>query len=661
MRTFVKKLEKSQKAKGNSIILFENPDATSIGDTTLLKALNKKIKQDPNYPIPEDYKKVKEKELNYEYKLPDYVPIDENKKISMELLDELIFEKFDFHFLEPIISYKETLKVKPVITKKFKNSTADNTTPRYLQSLDKRQKPNELNDKMKRSSHQKKRHTTQRAPKLREVLALEVATFSRDKRDHAKEVAETLEEVLLAAEKGYKALPNREKFGPIGMKNQAIVDHEKKLKEERRIRKDKEAKRKKRDEQIKNEIKKKEEEKKKMLEDTKDERKRARDQKKQRKEELKKKRNQEREQRQQEYQEKKQQEQDELRQKQEAEEERERQKKEKFERENKEFLKQQAKKIRKGFKEMAQEKKSILQAQKEYEEMDQRLKENMKKKMEKHFEDNKENLKRDKEEKVALNKFMKGKSVISTFDTYETQLRYFYDYYCKSEHHEITRDIDRDFSTLNYKEFIKFGYEANIVPTIIPIQQIVYIFHLLVREANDLDPNNGQVLDYEFFKKALVRIAVVGQQLLGGQNGPKFEKKMTEYKSKEEEERKKKMSMSKRFSSPLSKMKTKKAEKSEKDDSDNDDESPKKDKKKDRREGDLAERGAKPRREKIVQPNLKEEKLKNATLIKGKLDDQLLLSKKSSSINKLYEIDQQARIIENLKNVKIENERITTE
>jgi len=36
--------------------LFEDPDATAIGDPTLLNALNKKIQEDPNYPIPEDYK-----------------------------------------------------------------------------------------------------------------------------------------------------------------------------------------------------------------------------------------------------------------------------------------------------------------------------------------------------------------------------------------------------------------------------------------------------------------------------------------------------------------------------------------------------------------------------------------------------------------------------
>jgi len=34
------------------------------------------------------------------------------KAVSAELLDEIVAELFDFHFLEPIISYDETIKVK---------------------------------------------------------------------------------------------------------------------------------------------------------------------------------------------------------------------------------------------------------------------------------------------------------------------------------------------------------------------------------------------------------------------------------------------------------------------------------------------------------------------------------------------------------------------
>ena len=39
------------------------------------------------------------------------------KAVSAELLDEIISETFDFHFLEPMISYDETIKVKQILRK----------------------------------------------------------------------------------------------------------------------------------------------------------------------------------------------------------------------------------------------------------------------------------------------------------------------------------------------------------------------------------------------------------------------------------------------------------------------------------------------------------------------------------------------------------------
>ena len=72
-------------------------------------------------------------------------------------------------------------------------------------------------------------------------------------------------------------------------------------------------------------------------------------------------------------------------------------------------------------------------------------------------------------------------------------------------------------------------------------------------------------------------------------------------------------------------------------------------------------RGAKPPREKIVKPNPKEDKLKNATLLKGKIDDDSILAKKSQRINKLLEIDSKAKAVNNLQKVKVEDIRVSTE
>ena len=46
---------------------------TTIGDMQLIKALNDKLAEDPNYPIPEGYFKQVEKTPIYYYRLVDEV------------------------------------------------------------------------------------------------------------------------------------------------------------------------------------------------------------------------------------------------------------------------------------------------------------------------------------------------------------------------------------------------------------------------------------------------------------------------------------------------------------------------------------------------------------------------------------------------------------
>lgn len=307
---------------------------------------------------------------------------------------------------------------------------------------------------------------------------------------------------------------------------------------------------------------------------------------------------------------------------------------------------------------MTKEKQSIQQAEKEYEEMQSQLKDKMKKKMEKFFEDNKESLKKDKEEKAAINKFMTKKSVTEVFTKYDYQLRYFFDFYGKSYYHELSRELEKEYENLNYKEFIKFGYESHIIPTLIPINEIIYIFNQLTRERNEADPKSVQTIDYESFKKALVRISAVAQGLLGGQKGPLLEKKMEEETKKTEKQANLKEKVAAKNAPPA---KTTKKVEEDLDRAEESDEEKKKAAKAAKKEGSLFERGAKPARQKVIKPNPKEETLKNSTLLKGKLDEGSLLTKKSHNINKLYEIESKAKAIENLHKVKVEDTRITTE
>jgi hypothetical protein len=51
-------------------------------------------------PIHDGFYKVYEKDMIYDYSLPEYLPVKESKKIALETLDSVINDIFGIHFLE---------------------------------------------------------------------------------------------------------------------------------------------------------------------------------------------------------------------------------------------------------------------------------------------------------------------------------------------------------------------------------------------------------------------------------------------------------------------------------------------------------------------------------------------------------------------------------
>lgn len=57
LELMVEKMKKEAKLKNQSTVIFDDPDAIAISDPDLLIALNKKLEQDPDYPVPEGFTK----------------------------------------------------------------------------------------------------------------------------------------------------------------------------------------------------------------------------------------------------------------------------------------------------------------------------------------------------------------------------------------------------------------------------------------------------------------------------------------------------------------------------------------------------------------------------------------------------------------------------
>ena len=120
LNALLTQFEQGTRDRGKSTALYEDPDASSMQDKELMAALDKKINEDPTYPVPEGFTKVLEKIPVYSYKVPECAAkfLSEGKVVATEMLDEIINDIMGFHFLEPQVKFSTKYKIKQAIKKR---------------------------------------------------------------------------------------------------------------------------------------------------------------------------------------------------------------------------------------------------------------------------------------------------------------------------------------------------------------------------------------------------------------------------------------------------------------------------------------------------------------------------------------------------------------
>ena len=63
--------------------------------------MNEKLIENPDYILPEGYKKFTNKKLEFDYqvKVDESIGVSEDHQEIMEVLDEILFEKLGFHVI----------------------------------------------------------------------------------------------------------------------------------------------------------------------------------------------------------------------------------------------------------------------------------------------------------------------------------------------------------------------------------------------------------------------------------------------------------------------------------------------------------------------------------------------------------------------------------
>ena len=114
----------------------------------------------------------------------------------------------------------------------------------------------------------------------------------------------------------------------------------------------------------------------------------------------------------------------------------------------------------------------------------------------------------------------------------------------------VAYGIEYLHSVMSFKELVRWAYQQNITPNFISPDDMVTVYKNLVRETQDdketdetVDPHlkNSGMIDYEAFKKAIVRISVMAQEKLdptGTSANEDLLKKKLQQDQKENEQKK---------------------------------------------------------------------------------------------------------------------------
>lgn len=528
LRELIKKFKLAAKSRGENAVLYEDTDATFITDKSVLKELNLRVLDDPTYQVPDGYYKYNEKNMKMYYGIPNYFPISEAQNVSTCVLDHIISVVFDFHFLEPVTMISEVTKVKPSFKKLAK------PLPSTVRHRNK-SKSGEINPIVDDRSKSKKRSQSRKRevkPKLSTNMKLLVAKAPFEERAYVNEVAEVLEEILVASEFGYKQLPSRKETRVGNINNKIKNDELKRAEQEKKMKEERDLKIRKHHQELKENMERL------RLEKIKNDEEIKRQEIIKRKSELQQQQKQENNRKQyledqkKKIEQKRKEELDEIEVQLREEEEKNKKKKEVKKKEHHEFLKEQKQKIKKDFKKRAEERKQLqdVQTQLEYKEMmkKQKIMDNMLKFIKSHKQD-KEMIELQKEN---LTKFWLQNQQV--FDDNEDLLFRLFNNYARQNVKTLDGNLENNMNSLDMFEFIKFANKSKLVPHFLANQSLLQIFQFLAKERADKagpDDELGLVLDFEHFRKALIFIGIEGREMLGGSRKSK-EEEAKELKSK---------------------------------------------------------------------------------------------------------------------------------
>ena len=108
---------------------------------------------------------------------------------------------------------------------------------------------------------------------------------------------------------------------------------------------------------------------------------------------------------------------------------------------------------------------------------------------------------KEEEERRGINDFIHQHDVESTFGLYDKSLHYMYKFYASQDKKTVDFNLEANMNVMNMREFVRFGYQQNIVPALLLPEDMVQIYRQLIRERIEEISGKGEESFYMNDKK----------------------------------------------------------------------------------------------------------------------------------------------------------------
>lgn len=196
----------------------------------------------------------------------------------------------------------------------------------------------------------------------------------------------------------------------------------------------------------------------------------------------------------------------------------------KVQNEKKEFFRKQKQRMSQQFQEVVKGREEVVKKEGSVALKEKELQSKIKLSMEAHVKETAPDRGKEQREQKQINDFLAQEDVQSVFYRYEQSLKQMFRFYSSQDKKDVGFNLEKSLNAMTMRELIRFGYQQHIIPNLVQPEDIVQIFRYLMREKNENmqsqltdrgddnylgDKNFAQLIDYEQFKKFLVRIATL--------------------------------------------------------------------------------------------------------------------------------------------------------